>query len=409
MKTERRFFNSIVLFLLILTSFGSVFGVRGCLSTVHADSVPKLSARKFTDALTDMTAEYDKNVTQRQAERDPYISERLIVKSTDENLDPDDYGAVDAIHDRNGTYILQFESSGEAKRAAQSIAAEDSTVYVEPDGYLFACDFSDSLNEDLWGTSAAMVGADQYAESLTSSAGSVEVAVLDTGISFTSPKLAGRLDTVRAKSFATYEGDLLNVDQSQESSTELKSRHGTHVAGIIVQCTEALPNVVILPVRVLNNKGAGYVSQVANGIRYAADQKSQGVVLVFNGNVIAGTRARKTFAHSYNAFSSVNFPSLAVIQDRKIIRFIPQQPYSEPVRFTYHLNDSIVVLKLIPGTKPGLVEYLFQNYDCIVIESFGVGGIPDNLREVFYTQMEHWIWGNEFLKSAIHSASIRGA
>ena len=85
MKTERRFFNSIVLFLLILTSFGSVFGVRGCLSTVHADSVPKLSARKFTDALTDMTAEYDKNVTQRQAERDPYISERLIVKSTDEN------------------------------------------------------------------------------------------------------------------------------------------------------------------------------------------------------------------------------------------------------------------------------------------------------------------------------------
>ena len=32
-----------------------------------------------------------------------------------------------------------------------------------------------------------------------------------------------------------------------------------------------------------------------------------------------------------------------------------------------------------------------QNYDCIVIESFGVGGIPDNLREVFYTQMEHWI------------------
>ena len=288
MKTERRFFNSIVLFLLILTSFGSVFGVRGCLSTVHADSVPKLSARKFTDALTDMTAEYDKNVTQRQAERDPYISERLIVKSTDENLDPDDYGAVDAIHDRNGTYILQFESSGEAKRAAQSIAAEDSTVYVEPDGYLFACDFSDSLNEDLWGTSAAMVGADQYAESLTGSAGSVEVAVLDTGISFTSPKLAGRLDTVRAKSFATYEGDLLNVDQSQESSTELKSRHGTHVAGIIVQCTEALPNVVILPVRVLNNKGAGYVSQVANGIRYAADQGASVINMSLSNRLTVG-------------------------------------------------------------------------------------------------------------------------
>ena len=99
-----------------------------------------------------------------------------------------------------------------------------------------------------------------------------------------------------------------------------------------------------------------------DSIRYAADPASQGVTLVFNGNVIAGTRAKKTYARSYNAFSSVNFPVLAVIQDRKIIRFLPQQAYTEPVRFSYHLSESIVVLKLIPGTKPELVEYLFQNY-----------------------------------------------
>ena len=128
-----------------------------------------------------------------------------------------------------------------------------------------------------------------------------------------------------------------------------------------------------------------------DSIRYASDDASMGVVLVFNGNVIAGTRAKKTYAHSYNAFSSVNFPALAVIRERRIIRIITQAPYTEPVRFGHRLNDSIVVLKLIPGTKPELVEYLFQNYDCLVIESFGVGGIPDNLRDVFYSQMKHWI------------------
>ena len=128
-----------------------------------------------------------------------------------------------------------------------------------------------------------------------------------------------------------------------------------------------------------------------DSIRYAADDASMGVVLVFNGNVIAGTRAKKTYAHSYNAFSSVNFPTLAVIRERRIIRFISQPPFTEPVRFGHRLDDSIVVLKLIPGTKPELVEYLFGHYDCLVIESFGVGGIPDNLREVFYQQMEHWI------------------
>ena len=128
-----------------------------------------------------------------------------------------------------------------------------------------------------------------------------------------------------------------------------------------------------------------------DSIRYAADDASMGVVLVFNGNVIAGTRAKKTYAHSYNAFSSVNFPTLAVIRERRIIRFISQPPFTEPVRFGHRLDDSIVVLKLIPGTKPELVEYLFEHYDCLVIESFGVGGIPDNLRTVIYQQMEHWI------------------
>ena len=128
-----------------------------------------------------------------------------------------------------------------------------------------------------------------------------------------------------------------------------------------------------------------------DSIRYAADPDSRGVCLVFNGSVIAGTRAKKTYAHSYNAFSSVNFPPIATIQERKIIRFIPSQAFPEPTRFFYELSDSIVVLKLIPGTKPGLLEYLFQNYDCLVIESFGVGGIPQNLLEVFYKQMEKWI------------------
>ena len=130
---------------------------------------------------------------------------------------------------------------------------------------------------------------------------------------------------------------------------------------------------------------------LADSILYAADPDSHGIVIVFSGSVIAGTRAKKTYAHSYHAFSSVNFPPLAAIREQRIIRFIPQAPYTEPVRFITEVNDSIVVLKLIPGTKPELVEYLFQNYDCMVIESFGVGGIPHTLLEVFYEQMEKWI------------------
>lgn len=132
-------------------------------------------------------------------------------------------------------------------------------------------------------------------------------------------------------------------------------------------------------------------TNLIDSISYAADEQSHGVCIVFGGNVIVGTRAKKTRAHSFNAFSSVNFPYMAVIQEGKIIRYIPQQPYTEPTAFYRQVKDSIAVLKLIPGSRPDLLDYLFQNYDCLVIESFGVGGIPENLLDEFYHQMKLWI------------------
>ena len=50
---------------------------------------------------------------------------------------------------------------------------------------------------------------------------------------------------------------------------------------------------------------------------YASDDASQDVTIVFDGKVIVGTRAKKERAKSYNAFSSINFPYPAVIQDQK--------------------------------------------------------------------------------------------
>lgn len=132
-------------------------------------------------------------------------------------------------------------------------------------------------------------------------------------------------------------------------------------------------------------------TNLMDSIRYAADEQSHGVSIVFGGNVIAGTRAKKMRARSFNAFSSVNFPNLAVIQEGKIIRYIPQEAFDQPLQIIRQVRDSIVVLKLIPGSKPELLEYLFQNYDCLVIESFGVGGIPESLINEFYHQMKKWI------------------
>ena len=127
-----------------------------------------------------------------------------------------------------------------------------------------------------------------------------------------------------------------------------------------------------------------------DSIIYAADDESCNVTVVFDGNVIAGTRAKKMRAKSYNAFYSVNMPKLAVMPDGRLIRYIPQEKPKGEVKFIKDINDSVVVFKLIPGTKPELLKYLFKNYDCIIIESFGVGGIPDVLLNVFYEEMDKW-------------------
>lgn len=132
-------------------------------------------------------------------------------------------------------------------------------------------------------------------------------------------------------------------------------------------------------------------TNLIDSIRYACADSSSGIQIVFNHSVIAGTRGKKTHAHSYAAFSSVNFPELATIREDKIFRYISPVCFKEPVEFTEELQDSIAVLKLIPGTRPEMLEFLFKYYDCLVIEGFGVGGIPESLKDEFYKQMNHWV------------------
>ncbi len=101
-----------------------------------------------------------------------------------------------------------------------------------------------------------------------------------------------------------------------------------------------------------------------------------GIAIVFGGKVIAGTRARKMRTKSYNAFSSINFPELAAIHDSRVVRYIPHSDEGTPV-FYHNLNSRVFLLKLIPGIAPEAFSAAADFCDGIVIESYGVGGIPD--------------------------------
>jgi len=129
-------------------------------------------------------------------------------------------------------------------------------------------------------------------------------------------------------------------------------------------------------------------TNVLDSFVYASDPDSQDVSIVFDGKVIRGTRAKKVRAKSYNAFESINFPYTAVIQDQKVIRYLAPEHKAERPKFFHEMKKSVCVLKLTPGIKPEMLSFVFEHYDGIVIESFGLGGIPESITEEFYRQME---------------------
>ena len=122
----------------------------------------------------------------------------------------------------------------------------------------------------------------------------------------------------------------------------------------------------------------------------ALDPGSRGVMVVFGGHVIAGTRAKKNKTISYDAFASVNFPELALVQGDRLVRYVPSPWPTGPVEFGRALDPKVFLLKLIPGMDPGMIPEIFRLYDCVIVESFGVGGIPQRLMDAFAEGLGHY-------------------
>ena len=106
-------------------------------------------------------------------------------------------------------------------------------------------------------------------------------------------------------------------------------------------------------------------------------------MVVFGGHVIAGTRAKKNKTISYDAFASVNFPALALVQGDRLVRYVLFALAHRPCGVWTLAQPRVFLLKLTPGLSPDLIPDIFRLYDCVIVESFGVGGIPQRLMDAF--------------------------
>ena len=132
-------------------------------------------------------------------------------------------------------------------------------------------------------------------------------------------------------------------------------------------------------------------------VLYATDPLSSGVVVVFGGQAIAGTRARKQRTMSFNAFTSVNYPTLALIRGNRVVRAgnSPTAGAQADLQVYSKLDERVFVLKLTPEVGPGIFGLLKNDYDAVIVETFGLGGIPSRQAEdgglTFEQAIDDWL------------------
>lgn len=130
---------------------------------------------------------------------------------------------------------------------------------------------------------------------------------------------------------------------------------------------------------------------LADAFLFCADDAAFGVRIVFDGSVILGTRAKKTRTRSFNAFSSIDFPAVAIMRDGKPFYYIEESKPAGQSKFSRSLNRNVFVLKMIPGLRADIFDYLDEHCDGLVIESFGAGGLPDYEDGAFFTRLSRFL------------------
>lgn len=123
---------------------------------------------------------------------------------------------------------------------------------------------------------------------------------------------------------------------------------------------------------------------IYQSIRYLIHEAAFGVNVVFAGKVIPGTRARKYKSHSLDAFECVGAPCRAVFYEDKLVVYEwknknceTETVQNQNVRFYDTLEEKVLLWKIIPGLKPELLLRLADSFEAVVLEGFGLGGIPD--------------------------------
>ena len=137
----------------------------------------------------------------------------------------------------------------------------------------------------------------------------------------------------------------------------------------------------------IENRDTDARENLRDAFIYASDKDACGIHVVFGGKVISAARARKNRTRSANAFSSVDYPEIGFVRGGEM-RYYIKERYTDPVKFYDKIDTAVTLIKLTPGMSADIFDYVADHSHAVIIESFGVGGLPYYDNDEFADKIE---------------------
>lgn len=185
------------------------------------------------------------------------IPQTIMCRTSGAELELVTDGLTCALAGPRHCYTLYYDSLRSAQSALEQYRAFKDIIYAELDGEVTACGTDETSTRDFNSWGAREMGYGEYLNYIGRWGKSeTVVAVIDSGVC-RHPLLDSRI---------TQSGyDYIDLD---DDATNDLFGHGTHVAGIVADCTYGLP-VYIYPIRVLDDSGKGQITNVVNAVEEA--------------------------------------------------------------------------------------------------------------------------------------------
>ena len=175
-----------------------------------------------------------------------------------------------------------------------------------------------------------------------------------------------------------------SIEEHYQSQDGIIIIHGTdtmaYTSSMLSHMLEGIP----IPV-VITGSQLGISDPLSDGLEnmrlsiYMARSNYSGVYVVFNRKVILGKYASKTHSKSFSPFESINYDYFGEVNSEGLNIREELLPKIDPnFKVKNNMSENVFLLKLTPGLKPSIIDILIEEgYKGIIIESYGLGGLPN--------------------------------